>query len=150
MNITPPPISSGWNADSKSGPVPVWSLWFQNVWNILLDAINGNDTYVTTTNITHGGVLTKAMKITKVGRVVTVILAYSDTVSTSSTIGATTFSLPYTPIAISIGSAVNITTGASLGSGYVGYVLKNGYLYTPTSTTTAGQVVVMTVTYFTS
>jgi len=147
MNLNPPPISSGWANDATSGPAQIWALWFQNIYTAFQDAFNGNDTYVTTTNITHGGTLTKAMKVTKVGRVVTVILAYSDTVSTSSTIGATTFSLPYTPISISIGNAVNITTGASLGSGYVS---TNGNLYTPTSTTAAGQVVVMTVTYFTT
>jgi hypothetical protein len=147
MNLSPPPISSGWANDAKSGPVSIWALWFQNIWNVIQGAFLGNDTYVTTTNITSGGVLTKAMKVTKVGRVITVILAYSDTVSTSSTIGATTFSLPYTPISNSVGNAVNITTGASLGSGYVS---TNGSLYTPTSTTTAGQVVVMTVTYFTT
>jgi hypothetical protein len=138
------PISSGWG-DAKSGPVQIWALWFQNVWNILNAAVVGNDTYVTTTNITHGGTLTKSMMITKVGRQVTVVLAYSDTVSTSSTIGVTTFSLPYVPLAISVGAAINATTHASLGSGYVA---TDGKLYPPTSTTGAGQSVVMTVTYF--
>lgn len=143
--MNPPPIASGWANDSKSGPVPVWSLWFQNVWNILNPAATGNDTYVTTTNITHGGTLTKSMKITKIGRQVTVILTYSDTVSTASTVGTTTFSLPYTPIAYSVGGAVNTATNASLGEGFVA---TNGNLYPPTSTTGAGQAVVMTVTYF--
>lgn len=147
MNLNPPPIIQGWGSDAKNGPVPAWALWFQNVWNMLQGVVVGNDTYVTTTNITHGGVLTKALRVTKIGRMVTAILQYSDTVSTSSTAGTTTFSLPYTPIAVSVGGAVNYTTGASLGNGFVS---TNGNLYPPTSTTGAGQVVVMTVTYFTS
>jgi len=146
MNLNPPPIASGWG-DAKSGPVPVWSLWFQNIWNILQDALLVVDNYVTTTNITHGGTLTKAMRVTKTGRTVTVILQYSDSVSTASTAGTTTFSLPYTPIAVSVGGAINDTTAASLGNGFVS---TNGNLYTPTCTTGAGEIAVMTVTYFTS
>ncbi len=147
MNLNPPPIASGWATDAKSGPVQVWSLWFQNVWNILQAAIMGNDTFVTTTNITHGGTLTDSMSATKVGRVVTVILTYSDTVSTSSTIGTTHFTLPYTPLAVSVASAINATTHASLGNGYVA---TDGKLYPPTATSGAGQSVVITATYFTA
>lgn len=147
MNLNPPPIASGWADDAKSGPVPVWALWFQLIWNMLQGVVKGEDTYITTTNITHGGTLTKAMRVTKIGRMVTVILQYADTVSTSSTAGTTTFSLPYVPIAVSVGGAVNDTTAASLGNGFVS---TNGNLYTPTCTSGAGEVVVMTVTYFTS
>jgi hypothetical protein len=143
--MNPPPISQGWG-DAQSGPVPVWALWFQNIWQTLQDAILGNDTYTTITNITHGGTLTKSIKATKVGRQVTVILTYSDTVSTSSTVGITTFSLPYTPVSISVASAINATTHASLGNGYVS---TNGNLYSPTATSGAGESVVITVTYFT-
>lgn len=132
------PISSGWG-DAKSGPVPIWSLWFQNLYN-------ENDTYVTITNITHGGTLTKSMRITKVGRQVTVILTYSDTVSTSSIVGTTTFSLPYVPVSTSAASAINATTYASLGNGYVS---TDGNLYPPTATSGIGEIVVITATYFT-
>jgi len=147
MNFNPPPIISGWADDAKLGPVPVWALWFQNVWNMLQGVIRGEDTYVTTTNITHGGTLTKAMRVTKIGRIVTLILQYSDTVSTSATFGTTTFSLPYTPISISVVSAINDTTGASLANGVVS---TDGNLYPPTCTSGAGEIVVMSVTYFTS
>lgn len=146
MNLNPPPIASGWG-DAKSGPIPIWALWFQNIWNILLGAFNGNDSYVSTTNIIHGGTLTKSMSVTKIGRIVTVILTYSDTVSTSSTVGTTYFTLPYTPLAISVASAINATTYASLGNGYV---YTDGKLYPPTATTGAGQSVAITATYFTS
>jgi len=147
MNLNPPPISSGWANDSKSGPVPIWALWFQNIWDALLEAFQGNDSYVSTTNITHGGTLTVSMKVTKIGRIVAVILTYADTVSTSSTVGTTTFSLPYTPAAISVASAINATTHVSLGNGYVS---TDGNLYLPTATTGAGESVVITATYFTA
>lgn len=146
MSFNPPPISQGWG-NAISGPVSVWALWFQNVWNILNSAVVGNDAYVTTTNITHGGTLTKSMSVTKVGRVITAILTYSDTVSTSSTVGTTTFSLPYKPTAISVVSAINATTYVPLGNGYVA---TDGNLYPPTATTGAGESAVMTVTYFTA
>lgn len=144
--MNPPPIASGWATDSKMGPVPIWALWFQNVWNVLLSAING-ESFTTITNITHGGTLTKSMTITKTGRQVSVILIYSDTVSTSSTIGTTTFSLPYTPISSAVVSAINVTTHVSLNNGYVS---TNGNLYPPTCTTGASESAVMSVTYFTS
>ncbi len=147
MSLNPPPINSGWGTDAQSGPVSIWSLWFQNVWNILNPAVVGNDTYTTTTNIIHGGTLTKSMSVTKVGRVVTVILTYADTVSTSATVGTTTFSLPYVPIAISVATAINATSYASLGSGYVA---TDGNLYPPTATSGAGESIVITATYFTS
>jgi len=145
MNPNPPPIATGWG-DAKSGPVPVWALWFQNIFNVISDAFNGNDAYVTTTNITHGGTLTKSLSMTKVGRVITLILTYSDTVSTSSTIGTTTFSLPYVPLGTSVVSAINATTHASLNNGYVS---TDGNLYPPTATSGAGETIVMTTTYFT-
>jgi hypothetical protein len=116
-------------------------LWFQSLYE-------ENDTYVTLTNITHGGTLTKSMKITKVGRKVTVILTYSDTVSTSSTVGTTTFTLPYVPVTTSVASAINATTHASLGNGYVAVASTHGYLYPPTATSGAGEVIVITATYF--
>lgn len=144
IGMNPPQISQGWG-DAKSGPVPVWAFWFQSIWNILNFADIGNDTYITTTNITHGGTLTKSMSITKIGRQVTLILTYSDTVSTSSTVGTTTFSLPYIPLATSVISAINNTTHASLSNGYVS---TDGNLYPPTCTSGAGQVIVMTVSYF--
>jgi hypothetical protein len=140
MNFTPAPIQSGWGSDSKNGPQPVWALWFKNLHT-------PNDTYVTQTNITHGGTLTKSVSITKVGRVVTAILTLSDSVSTSSTVGTTKFSLPYIPTTITPVIAINATTHATLGNGYVS---TDGNLYSPTFTTTAGQSVVMTVTYFTT
>jgi hypothetical protein len=140
MSLNSAPISSGWG-DAKSGPVSIWALWFKNLYN-------ENDTYLTTTNITHGGTLTSSVKITKVGRQVTVILTYSDTVSTSSTVGTTTFSLPYVPVSTSVASAINATTHASLGNGYVAVTSTHGYLYVPTATSGAGEVVVITATYF--
>jgi hypothetical protein len=143
--MNPPPISSGWGDNLKSGPAQIWALWFQNVWNVLNPAIVGNDIYVTTTNITHGGALSKSMSVTKIGRQVALILTYSDTVSTSSTVGTTTFSLPYIPLSTSVVSAINSTTHASLGNGYVS---TDGNLYPPTCTSGAGEVIVMTVNYF--
>ena len=144
--MNPPPISSGWGSDSKIGPMPVWALWFQNLHL-------PNDTYVTVTNVTHGGILTNAMTVTKVGRVITVILTLTDTVSISSTLGTTKFSIPYIPISIVPVLAMNATTHATLAHGYVtpgpGTPPKEGYLYPPTFTTTAGQSVVLSVTYFT-
>jgi hypothetical protein len=145
--INPPPISAGWANNSTSGPVPVWALWFQNIWNALSEAFQGNDSYVSTTNITHGGTLTVSTKVTKIGRIVTVILTYADTVSTSSTVGTTTFSLLYSPAAISVANAINATTHTSLGNGYVS---TDGNLYPPTATTGASESVVITATYFTA
>lgn len=145
MVFNPPPIQTGWSSDPKMKPMPVWALWFENIWNILQNIVQSDTSYTSTTNITHGGTLTKSMRTTKVGSLVTVILTYSDTVSTSSTAGTTTFSLQYTPVSISVASAVNATTSASLGNGYVS---TDGNLYPPTSTTGAGQSVVMTVSYF--
>lgn len=107
----------------------------------------GDDSFVTTTNLTHGGTLTSTMGSAKVGRLVTVILSYSDTVSTSSTVGTTTFSLPYIPSRTSVVSGINDTTHASLNNGYVS---TDGNLYPPTATSGAGESIVLTVTYFTA
>jgi hypothetical protein len=147
VEFTPPPIQTGWASESKVGPVPVWALWFQRIWTILSAAVVGLDTYITTTNITHTGTLTKSMSVTKVGRLVTVIVTYSDTLASQSTLGTTTFSLPYTPISKAIVTGINATTLVSLGNGYVS---TDGNLYSPTELTGVNEVVVLTSTYFTS
>jgi len=146
IQFTPPPIQSGWASDPMMGPATIWALWFQNIWNILKAVVQPDTSYVSTTNITHGGTLTKSMSVTKAGSLVTLILTYSDTVSTSSTIGTTTFSLPYIPLGASVVSAINSTTHASLNNGYIS---TNGNLYPPTFTTGAGEVAVLSVSYFT-
>lgn len=145
MNFNPAPIFSGWGSDSKNGPAQIWALWFQNIWNILQFS-QGDDSYISTTNITHGGTLTHSMDVTKIGRQVTLILTYSDTVSTSSTIGATTFTLPHLPSGTSVVTGINETTYATLNNGYVS---TDGNLYPPTATSGAGESIVLTVTYFT-
>jgi len=147
MIINPPPINSGWGEDIKQGPASVWVFWFQNIWNFLKDSFVGYDSYVSTTNITHGGTLTTSVSSTKVGRVVSLIITYSDTVSTSSTVGTTTFSLPYTPVSVSVANAINVTTLASLGNGIIS---TDGNLYPPTATSGAGESIVISATYFTS
>lgn len=147
MLFTPPPIYTGWADDAKQPPAMVWTIWFQNIWNILKGTLLPSTSYVSTTNITHGGTLTKTMNVSKVGCLVTLILTYSDTVSTSSTIGTTTFTLPYLPLGTSVVSGINATTHATLGNGYVS---TNGNLYPPTATTGAGESAVLTVSYFTS
>ena len=57
MNINPPPISQGWG-DARSGPIPIWALWFQNVWentpkeatgNLVIAAASGSITSYTAT-----------------------------------------------------------------------------------------------------
>lgn len=145
MNFNPPTLSAGWGKKADSGPDMIWALFFENIWNILQFS-TGDDSYISTTNITHGGTLTHSMSVTKIGRQVTLILTYSDTVSTSSTIGTTTFTLPYLPSGTSVVTGINETTYATLNNGYVS---TDGNLYPPTATSGAGESIVLTVTYFT-
>ncbi len=137
-SFNPAPIQSGWGNDAKTGPASVWALWFQSL-------CFPYDTYVTLTNIAHTGTLTKSMSITKSGRVVTVIVTYSDTTASVSTVGTTTFSLPYKPISKAVVTGINATTFVSLPNGFVS---TDGNLYSPTATTGPNQVIVLTTTYF--
>lgn len=41
MRLNPAPIITGWG-EAKNGPVPVWALWFQNVYNIITNDVSGS------------------------------------------------------------------------------------------------------------
>lgn len=101
MDINPPPISQGWG-DATSGPIPVWALWFQNVWenlpkdesgNLVISAGSGSITSYTAT-----------YQFTKTGSVVSLI--FQITITNAGTgAGDINVTIPHTASSLISGSA---------------------------------------------
>jgi len=140
MELNPPPIESGWGQDSKRGPILVWALWFQKVWNALAGAIAPLSWTPVATNLTIVTGATLAGSYTRVGNLAHFKISITTTGSTASTAGATTITLPLTAAENEVCMAANRTTIASYGNGIIAGGTMT--LYPPTWAAMANEVVI--------
>jgi len=140
MELNPPPVESGWAQDSKMGPILVWALWFEKMWNALSGTIAPLSWTPVATNLTVVGAATLTGSYTRVGNVVNFIISIATTGTTASTAGTTTITLPVTAAESAICSAAELTTYVSLGNGII--AANTLTLYPPSWAATANTVII--------
>lgn len=140
MEITPPPIESGWGQDSRMRPTIVWALWFQKIWNALTGTIAPLAWTPVAANLTVVGAATLTGSYTRVGNVVSFVITITTTGTTASTAGTTTITLPLTAAENGVCQAVEATAVNSLGNGIV--VANTATLYPPSWVATGNDIII--------
>jgi hypothetical protein len=140
MELTPPPIESGWGQDAKRGPVIVWALWFEKVWNALSGTIAPLSWTPVATSLTIVTGATYTGSYTRVGNLVHFVISVATTGTTASTAGTTYFTLPVTAAENDVCTAVELTAFASRGNGVI--AANTMRVYPPSWAATANTVVI--------
>lgn len=140
MELTPPPIESGWAQDARRGPVMVWALWFQKVWNTLSGTITPLSWTPVATNLTVVTGATLTGSYTRVGNQVSFVITIATTGTTAATAGVTTITLPVTAADNALCSAAELTSITSYGNGIIASGTTT--LYPPTWAATANTVII--------
>lgn len=151
MEFNPPPVESGWGQDARRGPILVWALWFQKVWNMLSGTVAPKSWTPVASNLTIVTGATLTGNYTRVGNVIHFKISITTTGTTASTAGTTTITLPSfldaggnaVPLIAAendICTVVDAGSFASYGNGII--AANTGLLYPPTWAATAGEVVI--------
>lgn len=143
--LNSPPIITGWG-DAKNGPVPVWALWFQNVYNILSNDVSGNLVIASTVGAIT--TYTATYRLKQIGNFVSLVFDISITnVGTGSSYLRVT--LPVQAASIISGAATEVAlTGIGCSCRGVTTTYFDIATYNNATIIATGNRIVGSVTYF--
>lgn len=144
MILNPPPIITGWG-EARNGPVPVWALWFQNVYNILANDVSGSLVVASV-----GGTLTSytaTYRLKQIGYLVS--LVFDITLTNAGTgSGALRVTLPVQAASSISGCATETVTGFACTSVSTTATYFDISKYDGTTIIATGRRIIGSVTYF--